>query len=258
MRTFSVGNMINPHRQMRRTSPIGLHGFTLIELMVVVLIIALFFGLVLPNLPSLVSSTQLKRDARRIAAEVRYANDRAAMKERNYVMAIDLETGIIEVRPVESARAGNELAGIDPFQSNPIRGDGVELSQGIYFGGPTAAPDVIGLIERQRLLAGVEVGIEEEYEMNDAERERKRLMQEERDARGSLRKFSLSSQVNFNGIHLTESGESYNGVMEIIFTPNGIVESGVIHLINFEGDELSVVLDETTGDTIILEGYFDF
>ncbi len=244
--------MIEPRYHPRRLFFHRSPGFTLIELLVVIMIIGLFVGLVIPNLPLVLSSTQLKRDARRIAAEARRLNDLAAIKGQTYVMAIDLETGIVEMGTASSMMAEEEPFGRDPFLRQEQG-----ISEAIYYGGPASGPDVIGLIERQRFMAGIEIGAEEEYESGDAQRMREEMLEEEREARGGLRSFSLHPQVNFDGIHLTRSGVFYRGITEIIFTPEGMLESGVVYLINTEGYELSIVLDETTGDPVVLEGRYE-
>ncbi len=67
-------------------------GFTLIELIIVILIISLATALVMPNLWDRGEQT-LKSEAKRIGNTLTYIYDEAAGKKRTYVLKIDLNAG---------------------------------------------------------------------------------------------------------------------------------------------------------------------
>jgi general secretion pathway protein H len=80
-------------------------GFTLIELVVVLALIALVMALVLPRLPS-TDSQNLKSSARTLAATLRYIQDRAATGRTTYHLYF--EPGLDTIRIREMAADGNE------------------------------------------------------------------------------------------------------------------------------------------------------
>lgn len=65
-------------------------GFTLIELVMVMVIIAIAIGVVLPRMPNL-TGTEMDRSARKIGMMTRLVRDRAVTLRRYYRLDIDLE-----------------------------------------------------------------------------------------------------------------------------------------------------------------------
>lgn len=86
-------------------------GFTLIELMVVLLVIGLIATLVFPNFGSLELS-QLKSEARRIQAEINLAYNLSIMEKTNYRLVFDLDKQCISAEKKQGPEyvpATNEL-----------------------------------------------------------------------------------------------------------------------------------------------------
>jgi type II secretion system protein H len=74
----------------------ALRGFTLIEIMAVVLIIGLTMSLVLPNMAA-TQNSQLKRQAREIVLRLELAREQAILKGTPHRVLIDLEAGTYRV-----------------------------------------------------------------------------------------------------------------------------------------------------------------
>lgn len=99
------------------------HGFTLIEMVVVIVILAMSALLVIPLLPS-TGAAELKDSARRLATVVRYLGERSVTTKTHYRMRLDLgESRVTVIRIVN----GEETAPEDPFFSRNILADGVSI-----------------------------------------------------------------------------------------------------------------------------------
>jgi general secretion pathway protein H len=68
------------------------HGFTLLELIVVVFIISLFAALVFPSFSDL-TERAVKSDARKMASLLRYLNDSSIYTKKTYSLKFDLPGG---------------------------------------------------------------------------------------------------------------------------------------------------------------------
>jgi prepilin-type N-terminal cleavage/methylation domain-containing protein len=92
------------------------HGFTLIEILAVVLIIGLTFGFFLPNLDA-TRGRRLEERARELAGLVQVARERAVVTSAPHRIWIDLEAGAIRVDwfvdEDRALRAANPDAGTD-------------------------------------------------------------------------------------------------------------------------------------------------
>lgn len=66
-------------------------GFTLLELIVVLVIISLMSALIVPRLTGPMSNLELKTAAKKMAASLRYARSQAAAEKRTYVAVFDLD-----------------------------------------------------------------------------------------------------------------------------------------------------------------------
>lgn len=73
------------------------NGFTLLELLVVMALLAITVALVVPRLPAR-DSAALKNSARSVAALLRYLGDRAAGNKQRYRLHINLEENAIAVK----------------------------------------------------------------------------------------------------------------------------------------------------------------
>lgn len=86
----------------------GSRGFTLLELLVVLIIIGTFSLLAAPRVGNSLMNLQLKASARALAASLRYAGSRAATEKIKYQAVIDTGKGIMTIRPVHQIRAEDE------------------------------------------------------------------------------------------------------------------------------------------------------
>jgi general secretion pathway protein H len=90
-------------------------GFTLIELIVVIVVISLALAIVLPRLTS-VTSRNLKSDGAKLSALVRYLHEAAESKKLNYRLTFDLDRGNVSVeRSKDSVKYG-------PMPESALRG----------------------------------------------------------------------------------------------------------------------------------------
>ena len=76
-------------------------GFTLFELLVVVLIIGLISALVVPRMAASLPGVQLKSTARAVAASLRYARSQAVFESIPYVAIFDNNQRLLAVEPME-------------------------------------------------------------------------------------------------------------------------------------------------------------
>ena len=67
-------------------------GFTLVELAVVLMILAVVVGLVLPEASSFLFRSDLKASSRRLAGAVSYARSQAMLEGRPWELTLDLDT----------------------------------------------------------------------------------------------------------------------------------------------------------------------
>jgi len=94
-------------------------GFTLIELMAVVVVIGLALGLVLPNLAAS-RSAQLEESGNQIAGRLELARERAIVTGAAHRVFLDLEMGSVVVEwHVDEERAYAHLSDSDVVSANP-------------------------------------------------------------------------------------------------------------------------------------------
>ncbi len=87
-------------------------GFSLLELLVVLVIIAVSSALIGPRVAGSLATANLKTAAKRVAAALRYARSQAASEKIAYVAMFDLETGSLGISPREPM--GEKSAGTAP------------------------------------------------------------------------------------------------------------------------------------------------
>lgn len=99
-------------------------GFTLIELMVVIVILALTAAVVLPRLPS-GEATKLKSSARNLASGLRFLNDQAIITKDTYRLKLnvtDSSTSIVKLSSI-----GDELPPDDQFMNRRLIEEGISI-----------------------------------------------------------------------------------------------------------------------------------
>lgn len=77
----------------------GAHGFSLIELVVVCLLIGLFLSLALPSMRSVLYTNPLKSDARKLIGMVKEVRALAARENRAYLMQVDRDHNTFAFEP---------------------------------------------------------------------------------------------------------------------------------------------------------------
>ena len=103
---------------MRRAPAI--RGFTLLELLVVLVLVSLMTALVAPRLAGTLASTSARTSVKRIAAALRYARNHAASEKAVYVAAFHRESSRVAVGKLpefteeRAASSSGELLLIDP------------------------------------------------------------------------------------------------------------------------------------------------
>jgi len=115
----------------KRYAPIRQRGFTLLELIVVIFVIALLAGIVFPSFRSL-SERQLSADARRTASLLQYLSDSAMASKETYSVDFDLQKSSISWKGPEGAKTESlkTLAGVD-LQSKGMTRQGLVT---VFFG----------------------------------------------------------------------------------------------------------------------------
>ncbi|HJV67265.1 MAG TPA: prepilin-type N-terminal cleavage/methylation domain-containing protein [Geomonas sp.] len=99
-------------------------GFTLIEMVVVVLIVAIAAALVFPRLPA-PEGNRLKSSARNLATGIRYLNDQAIVTKNRYVLHLNLVENSTRISKVSAG--GEELPPDDQFMNRSLLEDGVTI-----------------------------------------------------------------------------------------------------------------------------------
>jgi len=99
------------------------HGFTLIEMAVVIVIISMVAMIVLPLLPS-TDTANLRNTARSLATVIRYLGDRAVTTKVPHRMLLDLGDNTVTVKKIVD---GDEVLPDDPFFSRKIMAEGVSI-----------------------------------------------------------------------------------------------------------------------------------
>ena len=99
-------------------------GFTLIEMMVVIVIIATCAALVIPRLPS-TEGTRLKHSARNLASGIRFLNDQAVITKGIYRLKLNLAENSTAI--VKLSAIGDELPPDDQYMGRKLLEDGISI-----------------------------------------------------------------------------------------------------------------------------------
>ncbi len=100
-------------------------GFTLLELMVVLVIIAVAAALVAPRLP-VAESMELQSSARRVAATLRYLEERAVAGKTLYRLHLDIATSTVRI--TRKLASGDEVPPDDQMLAREILGKRVVIT----------------------------------------------------------------------------------------------------------------------------------
>ncbi len=87
-------------------------GFTLFELLVVILIISLISAFVMPRMTASLPGVKLKSTTRAVAASLRYARSKAVSESRPYVAILDNSQKLLAVEPILNSIDGAALNSI--------------------------------------------------------------------------------------------------------------------------------------------------
>jgi general secretion pathway protein H len=98
MPTLSAGKISAAKYNLNQKSTIGSKGFTLLELIVVLVIISLMMALVTPRLIGSLTKTNLKTSAQKISSFLRYARSQAVSEQTVYHAVFDFEKNSLYIK----------------------------------------------------------------------------------------------------------------------------------------------------------------
>ncbi|MCM0080127.1 prepilin-type N-terminal cleavage/methylation domain-containing protein [Geomonas sp. Red32] len=99
-------------------------GFTLIEMVVVILIVALAAAVVVPRLPA-PEGTRLKNSARNLASGIRFLNDQAIVTKGIYRLHLNISESTTSIAKLSSG--GEEGAPDDNFMGRRLIEEGITI-----------------------------------------------------------------------------------------------------------------------------------
>lgn len=79
----------------------NVRGFTLIEILVVLVLAALLLAAVPPRFVGVVSTTEVRGAARQLAAGLRYARSRSIVSKQETAMVLDVEQGLYYIQGIQ-------------------------------------------------------------------------------------------------------------------------------------------------------------
>ena len=109
-----------------------MRGFTLLELLVVLVIISLMSVLVVPQLTGSLSKTNLQTASKKISASLRYARSRAASEKITYVAIFDFEKNRLSIITGQEAQTGETTEeDLGDGKERVIRSNSYDLPDGV-------------------------------------------------------------------------------------------------------------------------------
>ena len=116
-----------------RTFPHSPLGFTLLELLVVLVIISLMSALVAPKISGSMMNLKLKTASKKVSAALRYSRSNAVSEKRTYATAFDFDNNRLSIltSPIDDGENDEEPAE-DEKESTPIP-KVYDLPEGIRF-----------------------------------------------------------------------------------------------------------------------------
>jgi len=99
-------------------------GFTLIEMMVVIVIIAVCAAIVIPRLPA-PEATRLRSSARNLATAIRFMNDQAIITKGQYTLQLSLTENSTQISKLSAS--GEELPPDDQFMNHRLVEEGISI-----------------------------------------------------------------------------------------------------------------------------------
>jgi prepilin-type N-terminal cleavage/methylation domain-containing protein len=197
-----------------------IRGFTLIEIMMVMAVVALIMGFILPQM-GIISSYNLKSAAQTIAGMIRVSYDRAAIKNRQYRLVFDFEENTVwseYLLPEETTVS--EAEDTEKEEVSEEKEDAEKKNQEES--------------ESQVVALGT-------YEIEDSE---------------LLERYSLPSGVKLAGLESTHNAtEVKSGQDFIVFLPNGFAEKSHIHLAGAGDTVFTLEVNPVTGNTKVHDEY---
>jgi len=118
---MGAGTLLTEKSALRAERP-GQAGFTLIEMMVVIVIIAMTAMIVIPRLPA-PEATRLKNSARNLASGIRFLNDQAIVTKKVYRLHLNLTENSTRISMISPD--GDELRPPDQFMNRRLIEEGI-------------------------------------------------------------------------------------------------------------------------------------
>ncbi len=107
-------------------------GFTLLELLVVLVIISLMSVLVVPQLTGSLAKTNLQTASKKISASLRYARSRAVSEKITYVAIFDFEKNRLSIMTDQKAQTGETIEeDLGDGEEPVIRSNSYDLPDGV-------------------------------------------------------------------------------------------------------------------------------
>ncbi len=124
-------------------------GFTLLELLVVLIIISLMSALVGPRLAGSLTSMNIKTASRKVSASLRYARSKATSERITYISVFDFDKNRLMIMPCEET--SDEIPGICHDEDSMSKSKVYNLPEGVRFENPDPGseaddPDIFQIV----------------------------------------------------------------------------------------------------------------